>query len=178
MESGDVTKCCLQRVKKFWYTSSQEPRLTKRCMLAAEGKAYLHSTDLLLTPPSTTGLKKARSWPGNGVYCSLMSPVYMESSFRRTFLNIQLSLMLLCRLLNKAPTANNVGAESRRCSSLKRWKNSLRSWCDREEWNIRKVSLYCDLGLLSFWWQMQEFQLGSEKLQGDGSVKCKLRSES
>lgn len=27
---------------------------------------------------------------------------------------MQLSLMLLCRLLNKAPTANNVGAESRR----------------------------------------------------------------
>lgn len=113
----------------------------------------------LLTPPSTTGLKKARSWPGNGVYCSLMSPVYMESSFRRTFFNMQLSLMLLCRLLNKAPTANNVGAESRRCSSLKRWKNSFRSCCDREEWNIRKLSLYCDLGLLSFWWPMQEFQV-------------------
>lgn len=61
-----------------------------------------------------------------------MTPVYMEGSFRRAFLNVQLSLMLLCRLLNKAPTANNVGAESRRCSSLKRWKNSLRSWCDRK----------------------------------------------
>ena len=60
---------------------------------------------------------------------SLMSPVYMEGSFRRTFLNVQLSLMLLCRLLNKAPAANNVGAESRRCRD---GKNSLRSWCDRK----------------------------------------------
>lgn len=39
-----------------------------------------------------------------------MSPVYVESSFRGTFLNVQLSLMLLCRLLNKAPAANSVGA--------------------------------------------------------------------
>lgn len=60
-----------------------------------------------------------------------MSPVYVESSFRGTFLNVQLSLMLLCRPLNKAPAASSVGAESRRCSSLKRWKNRLRSWCDR-----------------------------------------------
>lgn len=52
---------------------------------------------------------------------------------------MQLSLMLLCRLLNKAPTANNVGAESRRCSSLKRWKNSLRSWSDRKTGTLEGV---------------------------------------
>lgn len=136
--------------------------------LAAEGKAYLHITDLHFSPhPAERSLKKLQSWPGIGVCSSLMSPVYMEGSFSRTFLNMQLSLMLLCRLLNKAPTANNVGAESRRCSSLKRWKNSLRSWCDRRSGTLDGFLVSRrDVGLVSFSRQTQRFQLASGETPG------------
>lgn len=115
-ESNDVvTTHCLKGGKTSGSTRSQEPHSTKLCMFGFLQLKEKH-TFILLTYTShpTQKLKKAQSWPGLGVCSSLMSPVYMEGSFRRPFLNMQLSSMLRRSVLNKAPAANHVGAECRR----------------------------------------------------------------
>lgn len=102
MESCDAVTKQQGRKKKDLLLKLSRASFGKK----GKGKAHLHSTDFHFSPhPVESNLKKTPS-----LFSPLMSPVYVESSFRGTFLNVQLSLMLLCRLLNKAPAANSVGA--------------------------------------------------------------------